>query len=175
MSDPKDKIRQVADILAKTIAEVQPIFDEVDADPKGMPFTKPNGRQWSAWTSIENTLHNLEFQRDYLLREIGEGADVVHSYFLCPPKESKPVMTYLMRDNKTLLYKIGKSVDPYQRHKELRCGNPQIELIGLFDTDVESELHQKYKDKRHKGEWFKLSEQDVSDIFKKEFFYSPDK
>lgn len=65
-------------------------------------------------------------------------------------------------------YKIGWTKrDPAKRLKELRTGNSQkLELVKIFESKwgprVESSLHKHFKDKRCEGEWFLLSEQDVS-------------
>ena len=75
--------------------------------------------------------------------------------------------TYLMRDSNTGLIKIGKAIDPKFRERTLQSEKPTISLFAVCDNLVEDELHKKYSDKRVRGEWFKLSEDEVSGIIKK--------
>ena len=74
--------------------------------------------------------------------------------------------TYLMKDSNTGLIKIGKAIDPKFRERTLQSEKPTISLFTICDDLVERELHKKYNDKRVRGEWFKLSKDEVSDIIK---------
>lgn len=69
--------------------------------------------------------------------------------------------TYLMRNNRNGYIKIGRSVKPQFREKTLQSEEPDIELLAVTDRDCEKQLHKKYKDKRVRGEWFDLSEDDI--------------
>ena len=82
-------------------------------------------------------------------------------------KEKVPFKTYLMRDNATGFYKIGKSKNIRQREKSLKTANPLIELIAYSHSDFEKELHSNFEPKHVRGEWFNLKENDVCYIFKK--------
>lgn len=64
---------------------------------------------------------------------------------------------YILKDIKTNLYKIGKSVNPINREKTLQSEKPTYKLIKVFKKDHESTLHNKYRKQRIRGEWFKLS------------------
>jgi len=70
--------------------------------------------------------------------------------------------TYLMFDGS--LYKIGKSVDPIKRLKQLKTGNPNCELICYGEGVDESYLHDYYFRDRVKLEWFKLTKIKVENI-----------
>lgn len=68
-------------------------------------------------------------------------------------------------------YKIGRSTDPSRRLKELKPGTilpidfvleHQIETNDM--SALERRLHIQYADKRHKGEWYRLTEDDVQAI-----------
>ena len=72
--------------------------------------------------------------------------------------------TYLAKDDK--YYKIGKSNNPIRRIDGMKTSNPSIRLIGLINKDIEKELHFKYKHKKVIREWYDLSNEDVSEIFK---------
>lgn len=66
------------------------------------------------------------------------------------------IKTYLMFDGN--LYKIGKSKNPEQRLKQLKTGNPRIELIAITDKIEEKFLHDRFYQNRVNGEWFLFDE-----------------
>lgn len=71
--------------------------------------------------------------------------------------------TYILTDE-TGLYKIGKSKDVKRRVRSLMIGNPSIRLVARIPKDVESVLHDQFKDKRVSGEWFRLTDLDLDFI-----------
>jgi len=75
--------------------------------------------------------------------------------------------TYIMIDHNTGFYKIGKSKNPCFREKTLQSEKPTIEMILIINQDIEKELHQKYSDKRVRGEWFQLDDQVIEYLRKK--------
>lgn len=79
--------------------------------------------------------------------------------------------TYLILDEDENLIKIGKSKDIYMRMKTI--GRKRLKLIGYVDRDIEVHLHKLYQSVRVKGEWFKLSEQDVNEIINTFGFETP--
>lgn len=72
--------------------------------------------------------------------------------------------TYLMKDSNTGYTKIGKAVNPRFREKTLQSEKPTISLYAVCDNLIELELHNKYSDKRVRGEWFNLEGSDVKEI-----------
>lgn len=64
---------------------------------------------------------------------------------------------YILKDVKTNLYKIGKSINPLNREKTLQSEKPTYKLIKIFKKDHEFTLHNKYRKQRIRGEWFKSS------------------
>jgi prophage antirepressor-like protein len=72
--------------------------------------------------------------------------------------------TYLMYDTFRGYYKIGKSKDPKIREATLQAEVPTIELLHVIERDIETYLHNKFKAKRIRGEWFNLSKADVNYI-----------
>lgn len=72
-------------------------------------------------------------------------------------------ITYLIKDTINNQYKIGRSVNPYNRYKQLRTANPYILLIGTTNTP-EKELHKKYNKYRISGEWFDLPNTMVNQV-----------
>ncbi len=65
--------------------------------------------------------------------------------------------TYILKDKNTGYYKIGKSSNPLDREKTLQSEKPTYELIKIFNNDIETILHKKYKKQNIRGEWFDLS------------------
>lgn len=62
--------------------------------------------------------------------------------------------------------KIGKSSDPRFREHTLGAQIPCVKLLAVCPKDIERELHDKYKIKRMRGEWFNLSHKDIRQIIK---------
>jgi len=71
--------------------------------------------------------------------------------------------SYLMIDGRGMV-KIGRSNMPLKRERTLQSQEPETKLIHIFPDDIEKELHEKYKDKRVRGEWFELSDNEVQQI-----------
>lgn len=78
---------------------------------------------------------------------------------------------YLMYDANTGYYKIGMSNNPTYREGTLQSEKPTIEMLVChkypsrkFASAIESALHNVYKDFHVRGEWYKLSDEDVATI-----------
>ena len=67
--------------------------------------------------------------------------------------------TYLMFDG--LYYKIGKSINPKGRLKEMLTANPNCRLLCYGVGFSESKMHNIFAIFRHKREWFKLRHKDA--------------
>ena len=72
------------------------------------------------------------------------------------------VYTYILKDIKRDIYKIGRTSDPHQRFKGL-CKEGKVYPIALISTDVEKDLHEQFSsnrmfNKEYRGdggtEWF---------------------
>lgn len=72
--------------------------------------------------------------------------------------------TYLMKNKLNGLYKIGKSINPKYRERTLQSQEPEIEMVKVWEEDIENVLHTKYKKHRKRGEWFKLNKVQVKHI-----------
>lgn len=86
------------------------------------------------------------------------------------PKE-EACSVYLMVDTTNGFHKIGISNKPKYREKTLQSEKPTIELIcakqfpsRTIAEAFESALHKAYANKRLRGEWFNLSEEDVNNL-----------
>lgn len=60
------------------------------------------------------------------------------------------VYTYILKDLKRNLYKIGQSTNPKQRFRQL-CIPGELIPIYLFDTNIEGALHKEYAEYRLKN------------------------
>ncbi len=64
-------------------------------------------------------------------------------------------MVYFIKVKDRGFVKIGQANDPCLRLKQLQTSNPdKLELVATIDDMSEKELHELFKDKRHRGEWF---------------------
>lgn len=75
---------------------------------------------------------------------------------------------YLMIDTTNGFHKIGISNKPEYRERTLQSEKPTIELLcakqypsRVIAEAIESALHKAYENKRLRGEWFNLSEEEV--------------
>lgn len=70
-------------------------------------------------------------------------------------------MLYIIQNNKTGLVKIGISVDPLKRLKQLQTGTGyKLQLLKAYPTDNdlhwERRIHRMLWRNKKKGEWFEL-------------------
>ncbi len=83
-------------------------------------------------------------------------------------RRAKSGYVYLLQ-SPTQAYKIGYSNDPDNRIKTFGIQLPfEVEYIVLIETSdmvgLENQLHQRFADKCVNGEWFNLSDEDVTYI-----------
>jgi len=82
---------------------------------------------------------------------------------------------YLMRDAPTGFYKIGRSYNPVVRERTLLAQAPAISLICYWvnrkSTD-EALAHQMFGEKRERGEWFSLNDNDLVALYRGFWFSS---
>jgi len=78
--------------------------------------------------------------------------------------KANDIKTYIMFDINTGYYKIGKSINPLFREKTLQSEKPTINLIHTINQNIERDLHKTYNNKRIRGEWFALTENDIKSI-----------
>jgi hypothetical protein len=82
-------------------------------------------------------------------------------------ENKKTLFVYLMHDESTGLYKIGKSYNPSNREKTLCAQIPLLRLLHKTESrtpNMEKSLHKKYANKRVRGEWFNLTQEEVEYI-----------
>ncbi len=65
------------------------------------------------------------------------------------------VKTYLAKNSTNGLIKIGKSINPISRIKQLETGSgAKLIVLAVIDDDIESKLHRQFEKFRKHGEWF---------------------
>lgn len=70
--------------------------------------------------------------------------------------KEKRESTYIVRNPKSGLIKIGRSINPAARIKSLECGSgASLETIAILPGNRERELHKKFSELRVFGEWFR--------------------
>ena len=86
-------------------------------------------------------------------------------------KSDEECYVYLMVDSTNNYHKIGTSIKPLIREKTLLSEKPTIELLcskrfpsRRIALSFEFALHQAYKEKRVRGEWFDLSNKDIQEL-----------
>lgn len=88
-----------------------------------------------------------------------------------PIREKEIGYVYLLRADNGLT-KIGKTRSLEQRLDHFTTKLPyELELIGTIESEqysaIETELHNMFRSKRKRGEWFDLSDEDLENIKKK--------
>lgn len=72
--------------------------------------------------------------------------------------------TYVFYDELNERYKIGRSVNPERRLRELEGSNGVISIVLVINEDYENFLHRMFAHKRKYGEWFSLDDNDIQII-----------
>jgi len=94
----------------------------------------------------------------------------INDEFLTPIlKLNRKFKTYFIFDINTGYIKIGKSFNVDERIKYFKTINPSIKLLFIITENVELKLHHEYNHKRIVGEWFNLTEIDLTKI--KNYYY----
>lgn len=78
---------------------------------------------------------------------------------------------YLMKDLRNNCHKIGISSEPDKRERTLQSEQPKMELVAKkkyvnrkIALNIEKALHETYKHKKKRGEWFLLDDEDIQEI-----------
>jgi hypothetical protein len=73
---------------------------------------------------------------------------------------------YLMLDDTNGLIKIGRSKNPKVRERTLQSEKPKTYILAAWTApiQVEKELHNRYDSKKQRGEWFRLTINDLCEI-----------
>ncbi|MGV6860992.1 MAG: GIY-YIG nuclease family protein [Putridiphycobacter sp.] len=140
----------------------------------GFSFEKDLGGYtvWHSSKLISSTLkdyYEIKYQKDirdkwneikeHLFTTDGNTPSLVYKFI-------KPHV-YFMKNPRNNLIKIGVSIHPNIRKKQLESKNNKLEILRIIDSggfELERELHEKFKQYRMQGEWFKSNEDILSFI-----------
>lgn len=130
---------------------------------------KVSERQLEGWVKDRS----ITGREDPFKHDEGEhGPYYQYSDFLIPvearpqPAPKREPQVYLMQSAPHDYTKIGYSTNPTTREATLQAQDPMLELIFSAPGTMqdEKELHERFKAKRIRGEWFDLSEQDIAEV-----------
>jgi hypothetical protein len=124
-----------------------------------------DGYRYEKWNEVEVSLYDYGFNNSiyfYVDADmfVGMDRDKIHpriEHLLNHLGFFERTFSYLIKDDNTGFYKIGKSKNPKNREKTLQSEKPTLKMVKLFTENVESTLHKKYNSQRVRGEWFKLT------------------
>jgi hypothetical protein len=82
------------------------------------------------------------------------------------PKPPNPSFIYLVLDERTGCIKIGRSKTPGARERTLQSENPAHRMLFVHpaEADLERQLHRHFAEYHVRGEWFRLSEEQIETI-----------
>ena len=151
------------EIVTITKLDAIKITEEEDGTWLMMPFG------WVGWYNCikidENVFINLKKEIKYANKVNLKYTNLDEVVNMCMEfcKKNKinvltnAVKTYLIKDNHTKLYKIGKSKNPKHREKTLQSEKPSIKMVKIWNKNIERKLHKLYSEYRVRGEWFNLT------------------
>ena len=73
------------------------------------------------------------------------------------PEKKYDSYVYFIQDKMSNMIKIGKANDVEKRLKQLQTSCPyELELLSYIpgDESLEKDIHKKFSEYRHRGEWF---------------------
>ena len=168
-ADPeKEKWHAMSINELKEIFELPDYKEEIDrkkiAEAKGFfTFNEWGTEEYYRREDLDNHISYINYLIEFKKEPI-----VVR---LSKTKRGKETNIYLMVDHACGMHKIGRSKHIIQREKTLGARTPKIECLFSFEgfNEDEKELHLHFRDKRGRGEWFDLSDDDIKYIknFKK--------
>ncbi|HTG65078.1 MAG TPA: GIY-YIG nuclease family protein [Flavobacterium sp.] len=93
--------------------------------------------------------------------------DIVHC--IISEKSKNKLGLYIIHTNNSNLFKIGITKNINQRIKQFETGNPfEFTLYEFFETEscrkLEKIIHKKLEKNRYRKEWFKLNEEELTEI-----------
>ena len=104
-------------------------------------------------------------------RTWNENGDLIEDTFYVDGKEywkqKKTGNVYLMKNGRNGYIKIGFTKnEPKFREKTFQSEEPEVELINYWYGSMldEEKLHEKFAEKRLRGEWFNLNKDDINQI-----------
>lgn len=148
--DPKIKLSFIQETGSQTSREfVEGMVSSIERDSGKIPGRSPWSQlaEFVNWESVGSSIGELDSQ------EPRKPAPT--------PVESQPKReswVYFIESKGSSLIKIGYSITPEKRLKDLQTSSPEaLELLGTIPGGKaeEAELHKKFERHREHGEWFR--------------------
>jgi len=150
------EIQEITQIDAIETSEPLIVYlvDTVEANQKYVDMGEPLGITFKMLLEDTNNGNLLNHLRELLAKEPE------------PKNEPRPGYIYLLQG--VGVYKIGRTKSPKRRYSTLSVKLPfDVKIVHLIKTNdmasAEKYLHDKYQQKRVRGEWFKLSDSDIKE------------
>ena len=142
--------------------EEEELLEVIEKMKRSLSFYKKNKKQIQ---DINEQWHIDEWVKDRERKEREEEEKEISKNQAVKKQETN---IYVMKDNHTGHYKIGRSKSPTQREATLLSQKSSIELLFFFPGTINQEkmLHEIFRDKWLRGEWFELTEEDLQSIKK---------
>ena len=101
-------------------------------------------------------IETIEFQKSW----------VINTSSINKAESSTINFVYIMHNRNNNYYKIGRSIKPEFREKTLQAEEPDIIILEKWEANssIELHLHKKFKHRLIRGEWFKLTTNDLKEI-----------
>jgi hypothetical protein len=115
---------------------------------------------------VNNNPKDVELHNQWVKDQMRVALDSSETQSVNEVKVEKPIKLtkiYIMKDNHTGHYKIGRSDSPTKREATLLSQKSSIELIFHSEATpkIERSLHNLFEEKRVRGEWFELDNWDL--------------
>jgi hypothetical protein len=142
--------------------EEEELLEVIEKMKRSLSFYKKNKKQIQ---DINEQWHIDEWIKEYDRREREEQEREISKNQAVKKQETN---IYVMKDNHTGHYKIGRSKNPTQREATLLSQKSSIELLFYFTgpSKLEREIQEMFSGKRLRGEWFELTGEDLQSIKK---------
>lgn len=123
-------------------------------------------------TGKEMAIRMLKFILDFYENNSNEEIQEFYQDYLYRKEESKkrvPREGYIYFAEANGKMKIGRSIKPEDRIKDLSNANPDIKLVNQFHTfdayGVELLVHQYFENRRIDREWFDINKDDIQTLY----------
>lgn len=151
-----------------TKVSLQEMDEIVDHCPLYDPKLLRSGKEWEE-NAVKFVAHYKWFKRMQMFKEsqmLKQSKDVPKDPFSPANYPEVKGFVYIIKEHKYNTYKIGKTKNLKQRMNLFGVKLPfKIEIVHIIASDdyseIETELHKTFAEKRLEGEWFDLSDEDI--------------
>ena len=106
-------------------------------------------------------MRKINYNKDGNLNREPNNINIPDNFY----KQYSKLVTYVVYNRWTGLYKIGKTNNLSVRIKRLSYESGTIlDVVKIFEKDIEKTLHREFKENRIIGEWFFLARESLKRI-----------